>query len=238
MPTSATTSLRAGGPSRGDRSRRPSARRGASRRRARRSSATRTRHAGWALPLNALGADRTVAWALGLLELSLGNAARAHEQLGPLVESRRAAGVGEPGDMRFVTDEIEALIGIGRLDDAEAMLAWYEGLAQASGRVFALAACERCRGPAPGGTRRARRGAYRARGLASPLRDDRRPVRPGPDVAGARVPSSAGRSTGSRPASRSRRHSGCSRAWGRDCGRSGPGPSSRGSAAAMPRATS
>ena len=91
-------------------------------------------------------ADRIVAWALGILELSLDDPAAAHDQLGPLVASRRSAGVAEPGDMRFVTDEIEALIGIGRLDDAEAMLGWYEGLAEASGRIGALAACDRCRG--------------------------------------------------------------------------------------------
>jgi len=91
-------------------------------------------------------AERTAAWALGLLELSYGAHARAHDQLGPLVEGRRAAGIGEPGDMRFVTDEIEALIGIERIADAEALLSWFEGLARASGRVFALAACDRCRG--------------------------------------------------------------------------------------------
>ena len=97
-------------------------------------------------PLGALRAERRAAWAMGVLELSLGHPARAHAELGPLVAGRRAAGVGEPGDMRFVTDEIEALIGIGRLDEAEAMLDWYAGLAEASGRVFALAACDRCRG--------------------------------------------------------------------------------------------
>jgi len=97
-------------------------------------------------PLGAFVAERTAAWALGLLELSMGDPARAHEQLGPLVEGRRAAGVGEPGDMRFVTDEIEALIGLGRHAEAEALLDWYEGLAQASGRLFALAACDRCWG--------------------------------------------------------------------------------------------
>lgn len=97
-------------------------------------------------PESFLMAERTAAWALGLLELSLGDPARAHDQLGPLVEGRRAAGIGEPGDMRCVTDEIEALIGIGRLEEGEAMLAWYQGLAEASGRVFALAACDRCRG--------------------------------------------------------------------------------------------
>jgi DNA-binding CsgD family transcriptional regulator len=96
--------------------------------------------------VNDLLAKRIVAWALGLLELSLGNFASAHDRLGPLVEGRRAAGIGEPGDLRFVPSEIEALIGIGRLADAEALLAWYEGLARASGRVHALAACDRCRG--------------------------------------------------------------------------------------------
>ena len=91
-------------------------------------------------------ADRIAAWALGILELSLDDPAAAHEHLGPLVASRRAAGVAEPGDMRFVTDEVEALVGIGRLDEAEALLGWYEGLAEASGRIGALAACARCRG--------------------------------------------------------------------------------------------
>jgi DNA-binding CsgD family transcriptional regulator len=97
-------------------------------------------------PLGMFMAERAVAWALGLLELSLDDPARAHSELGPLVAGRRAAGIGEPGDMRFVTDEIEALIGTGRLDEAEAMRGWYAGLAEASGRVFALAACDRCRG--------------------------------------------------------------------------------------------
>ncbi len=90
-------------------------------------------------------ADRIAAWALGTLELSLDDAAAAHEQLGPLVASRRSAGVAEPGEMRFVTDEVEALIGIGRLEDAEALLGWYEGLAEASERMGALAACARGR---------------------------------------------------------------------------------------------
>ena len=90
-------------------------------------------------------ADRMAALALGTLELSLGDAAAAHEHLGPLVDSRRSAGVAEPGEMRFVTDEVEALVGIGRLDDAEALLGWYEGLAEASGRMGAMAACARGR---------------------------------------------------------------------------------------------
>ena len=97
-------------------------------------------------PSGAMLAERTSAWALGVLELSLGNHARATDHLGPLVESRRAAGVAEPGDMRFVPDQIEALIGTGRLVDAQGMLDWFDGLARASGRIHALAACDRGRG--------------------------------------------------------------------------------------------
>ncbi len=107
------------------------------------------RDAAFAIELAASGnpqADRVAAWALGMLELSLGDPAVAHERLGPLVASRRLAGVAEPGDMRFVTDEVEAMIGIGRLEDAETLLAWYEGLAEASVRMGAVAACARCRG--------------------------------------------------------------------------------------------
>ncbi len=96
--------------------------------------------------LGVLMAERAAAWALGILELSLGNPIEADDQLAPLVAGSRAAGVAEPGDMRFVTDEVEALIGSGRFDRAEAVLGWYAGLAAASGRAFALAACDRCRG--------------------------------------------------------------------------------------------
>lgn len=97
-------------------------------------------------PSGMLSAVRVAAWALGLLELSLGEPARAHEQLGPLVERRRSAGVREPGELRFVTDDVEALIGMGSLEQAEALLEWYEGLARSSARRFAIAACQRCRG--------------------------------------------------------------------------------------------
>jgi DNA-binding CsgD family transcriptional regulator len=112
-------------------------------------AATR-RHAAEAIdlgrPSGALLAERTAAWALGILELSLGDPSRANDHLGPLVESRKSAGVAEPGDMRFVPGQIEALIGTGRLVDAQGMLDWYDGLARASGRIHAQAACHRGRG--------------------------------------------------------------------------------------------
>jgi DNA-binding CsgD family transcriptional regulator len=95
---------------------------------------------------SAAKSQRTAAWALGSLELSLGNPRSAIEWLRPLVASRRSAGVAEPGDLRFVPDYIEALIRADRSAEARAALDWYEGLARAAGRVHAIAACERCRG--------------------------------------------------------------------------------------------
>jgi DNA-binding CsgD family transcriptional regulator len=84
--------------------------------------------------------------ALGLLELSLGDAAGAHDALGPLVARFEAAGVREPGAGRFLPNEIEALIAIGRLDEAEALLRKLERRARVLDRPSALAASARCRG--------------------------------------------------------------------------------------------
>jgi DNA-binding CsgD family transcriptional regulator len=84
--------------------------------------------------------------ALGFLELSLGNAAEADRHLGPLVARIEAAGVREPGAARFVPDEIEALIVLGRLEEAEALLARLERRARRLDRASALAAAARCRG--------------------------------------------------------------------------------------------
>ena len=90
--------------------------------------------------------DRLVRSALGMLELSLGDAPAAHRQLEPLVARTRAAGIGEPGAMRFVSDEVEALISIGDLESADELLGWYEGCARRLDRQSALAASGRCRG--------------------------------------------------------------------------------------------
>ena len=59
-------------------------------------------------------------WALGLLELALDRPSEAARLLTPERERLLAAGVGEPGTIRFVPDEIEALLALGRLDDARA----------------------------------------------------------------------------------------------------------------------
>ena len=85
------------------------------------------------------------AWALGILELSLERPAEAASALGPIRERLLAAGVGEPGFVPFVPDEIEALVALGRVDEAEALLDWFEERARALDRAFALAAAARCR---------------------------------------------------------------------------------------------
>jgi DNA-binding CsgD family transcriptional regulator len=84
--------------------------------------------------------------ALGFLELSLGCPAAAHAHLGPAVEAAVAAGVGEPGALRFIPDEIEALVALGRLDEAERLVESHERRGRALKRASALAAGTRCRG--------------------------------------------------------------------------------------------
>ena len=84
--------------------------------------------------------------ALGLLELSLGNAAEALEQLEPLVDDLEAAGLREPAVARFVPDTIHALLAVGRSSDAEALLTQFEDRAARLDRPSALAASARCRG--------------------------------------------------------------------------------------------
>jgi hypothetical protein len=48
--------------------------------------------------------------------------------------------------MRFVTDNVEALIELGRLEDASSLLDWFEERALALDRRSALASAARCRG--------------------------------------------------------------------------------------------
>jgi DNA-binding CsgD family transcriptional regulator len=60
--------------------------------------------------------------ALGFLELSLGEPAAAHAHLGPITVGLSAVGLGEPGVLRFVPDEIEALIELGELEQASVLV--------------------------------------------------------------------------------------------------------------------
>ncbi len=106
-------------------------------------------------------------WALGLLALSLGNAAAAHEALDLACAHAEREGVGEPGTMRFVFDDVEALVSLGRVEEAERRLAFVEGHGVRLDRACALATAARCRGllAAAAGDREAALEAF-ARALA------------------------------------------------------------------------
>jgi DNA-binding CsgD family transcriptional regulator len=84
--------------------------------------------------------------AIGLLELAHDRPDAAHRLLGPIGERLEEGGVREPGSMRFVGDDIEALITLDRLGEAEALVARLERRARRLNRVSALAAGARCRG--------------------------------------------------------------------------------------------
>lgn len=83
---------------------------------------------------------------LGIAALSAGDARQAHMQLGPIAASASAAGVTEPGLCRYLPDEVEALIRLGDLDAAEAVLDPFEVRSAWLGRTWGIAAASRCRG--------------------------------------------------------------------------------------------
>src|SRR5438034_231373 len=70
-------------------------------------------------------------------------AKETNEILWPLAEGVLAAGVSEPGVLRFMPDEIEALIAIGEADTARSILEPFAAQADKLGRSWALATSER-----------------------------------------------------------------------------------------------
>ena len=87
-----------------------------------------------------------VVWALGLLELSLDRPEQTVALLAPERERLWHAGVREPGSIRFVGDEAEALVALDRRDEAEALRVWLEDRGRSLNRASALGAAARCRG--------------------------------------------------------------------------------------------
>jgi DNA-binding CsgD family transcriptional regulator len=83
--------------------------------------------------------------ALGFLELSLGDPAAAHARLGPISEGLSAVGLGEPGVLRFVPDETQALIELGEFEQARALVEALEERGRALDRAWALATGARSR---------------------------------------------------------------------------------------------
>jgi DNA-binding CsgD family transcriptional regulator len=90
---------------------------------------------------------RLMGWAgLGHLELSLGRPQDVVDQLEQGIAFVERERILEPGATRFVVDQVEALVELGRADDAARILDRYEGNARLLGRVSALANCARCHG--------------------------------------------------------------------------------------------
>jgi DNA-binding CsgD family transcriptional regulator len=84
--------------------------------------------------------------ALGLLELSLGDHAAAAAALTPLRHFRAETGVQEPGIFPFDADEIEALLGSGRIDEAGALVEELLARGREFDRPRLLATGFRCQG--------------------------------------------------------------------------------------------
>jgi len=84
--------------------------------------------------------------ALGHVELADGTPAEAVTALEPALQLARREKIAEPSAVRFAVDLIEALVELGRSDEATAILDWYGGNAKRLERGSALANCARCRG--------------------------------------------------------------------------------------------
>jgi DNA-binding CsgD family transcriptional regulator len=85
---------------------------------------------------------RTAERALGFLELSLGEPAAAHAVLEPLVAR---SGIGHPSASAAAPDDVEALVELGKVDEAETLLAELEAHAERTGRRRRRVAVARCR---------------------------------------------------------------------------------------------
>jgi DNA-binding CsgD family transcriptional regulator len=82
---------------------------------------------------------------LGFLELSLGNYAEAVATLDPLISKFDALPGTEIVSASFLPDAIEAMVGLGRLDDAEPLIDVLEHNGQWLDRPWMLAVGARCR---------------------------------------------------------------------------------------------
>jgi DNA-binding CsgD family transcriptional regulator len=84
-------------------------------------------------------------WALAMLDLSLGDSEACARRLEPLLDASERAHVVDPGVNRYVPDLAEALIDLGRLEAADALLTTLERRARELERPSVQAAACRCR---------------------------------------------------------------------------------------------
>lgn len=82
---------------------------------------------------------------LGFLDVSLGDYQAAAQTLGPLAAAAVAMGYGEPTAAPFAPDTVEALAGVGRLDEAAMLTDQLESNGRRLDRAWALALGARCR---------------------------------------------------------------------------------------------
>jgi DNA-binding CsgD family transcriptional regulator/DNA polymerase III delta prime subunit len=82
---------------------------------------------------------------LGFVELSLDRPAEADGYLSRAIELSETMGVREPAFFRIVPDEVEALVALGRLDEAEALLDPFEEAGKDLDRAWTIATGARCR---------------------------------------------------------------------------------------------
>jgi DNA-binding CsgD family transcriptional regulator len=83
---------------------------------------------------------------LGFIALSLNEHEHALEHLEPVLRYLDRMGAAEPGIIPCIPDAIEALISLGRLDEAGSLLDRLMQQGRDRGRPWALAASARCRG--------------------------------------------------------------------------------------------
>jgi DNA-binding CsgD family transcriptional regulator len=81
---------------------------------------------------------------LGFVALSLDEYQVTHSHLGRLAEVASAAGFGEPGVVKYLPDEIEALAALGDVDRAWSLTRKLEAQGRSLGRRWALATSARC----------------------------------------------------------------------------------------------
>jgi pentatricopeptide repeat protein len=85
-------------------------------------------------------------WVLGFLALSQADAVGAHTELGPLRRQLDEAGVRDPSMLYVVWLDIDALVALGRFDEAEAVAEEMHARGEALDRPFVVARAARARG--------------------------------------------------------------------------------------------
>jgi DNA-binding CsgD family transcriptional regulator len=90
--------------------------------------------------------DLWIAATLTLTGLSVGDHEAAWEASRELTEAVEEHGIGEPTPLIFLSDALEALVALGQLDRAEALIETFERRGRELDRIWARATAGRCRG--------------------------------------------------------------------------------------------